>query len=802
MPAKNLFTISQAAHYLKVSEKTLRRWEKKNLLIPIRTIGLHRRYSLSQLKNVKSSIGKFSLSKYIDIEKVIDHDSARSKDKSYANLQNKSIQSEASADSVIASERSYLEIVKQIYKFTPFKIKNVVLYSFVLLILLSSLNLFLNSGNLKVAILDSKVYKQITNKLSLNRSAPNPFEENQSIRGLKKQIEDSEEIKRVLAATSFDNVNFNVNVESNFAEKSSFEGEVAANGGLISTSSTSFDFVNREVSVLNIGGAATDINIGANTGTTTIANVIEAGGNTITSPADLLIDPGGGGVSVGTNTPGNVDLANDDFFISGDLEIDGISYIPTLNINGDQITDITGTGLLVSGGALQTTLGTSIESSEISDSTIAETDLNASNTPSNTQILSYNSSTGGFTWIASASDLWTDNGTITYLTNTTDDLAFGGTTSSASFFFDVSTGDLTITGDLAVNGDTITADGATLTINAGGSVDIQDSLTVDSLTTDTGGVTIVSGQDLTIGTIGLNDNTGGAGSSGASLVGVFPEFANSASTNVQDVLDDLDAAISGSATGDITAVGDILTGAAFTETDGDDGNSIWFEGTTNDANELELTAADPSDDTITVTLPAITGTLASLAGTQIFTGAKTFNDLTVADTDISFSGESTTFTVTGAFTLNPGGTLTLVDGGDALAIDSSEFDVSGTTGAITIDDGGNAGQVSVEGTILDIDSLTFVGSGTLTSTSADLALTTATSGDITLNPAGAGQVEFADGDFLNIGGAVDQTTNTISNVAGIDINFATDDNDLYIQGILEVDGTIYQAGNQVCDTSG
>jgi len=226
MPAKNLFTISQAAHYLKVSEKTLRRWEKKNLLIPIRTIGLHRRYSLSQLKNVKSSRGKFALSKYIDIEKVIDHDSARSKDKSYANLQNKSIQSEASADSVIASERSYLEIVKQIYKFTPFKIKNVVLYSFVLLILLSSLNLFLNSGNLKVAILDSKVYKQITNKLSLNRSAPNPFEENQSIRGLKKQIEDSEEIKRVLAATSFDNVNFNVNVESNFAEKSSFEGEL------------------------------------------------------------------------------------------------------------------------------------------------------------------------------------------------------------------------------------------------------------------------------------------------------------------------------------------------------------------------------------------------------------------------------------------------------------------------------------------------------------------------------------------------------------------------------------------------
>src|SRR3970282_1122639 len=48
---------------------------------------------------------------------------------------------------------------------------------------------------------------------------------------------------------------------------------------------------------------------------------------------------------------------------------------------------------------------------------------------------------------------------------------------------------------------------------------------------------------------------------------------------------------------------------------------------------------------------------------------------------------------------------------------------------------------------------------------------------------------------------VNATTNTIS-TAGATINFATSDNDLYIEDILEVDGTIYQAGNQVCDTSG
>ena len=47
-------------------------------------------------------------------------------------------------------------------------------------------------------------------------------------------------------------------------------------------------------------------------------------------------------------------------------------------------------------------------------------------------------------------------------------------------------GAVTLASTLAVNGDSITADGATLTINAAGAVDIQDNLTADALTTDNG----------------------------------------------------------------------------------------------------------------------------------------------------------------------------------------------------------------------------------------------------------------------------------------------------------------------------
>ncbi|MCX6744979.1 MAG: hypothetical protein NTX82_05630, partial [Candidatus Parcubacteria bacterium] len=60
--------------------------------------------------------------------------------------------------------------------------------------------------------------------------------------------------------------------------------------------------------------------------------------------------------------------------------------------------------------------------------------------------------------------------------------------------------------------------------------------------------------------------------------------------------------------GTITAVGDIATGAAFTATNGADGNNLYFEGATSNANEVNLTAADPGTD-VTVTIPATTGTL-------------------------------------------------------------------------------------------------------------------------------------------------------------------------------------------------
>lgn len=76
--------------------------------------------------------------------------------------------------------------------------------------------------------------------------------------------------------------------------------------------------------------------------------------------------------------------------------------------------------------------------------------------------------------------------------------------------------------------------------------------------------------------------------------------------------------------GDVLAVGDCASGECFTP-DGL-GNALWFEGATADAFEIQLTAADPTADH-TITLPAVTGTVALGTGTAghvaFWTGANT-----------------------------------------------------------------------------------------------------------------------------------------------------------------------------------
>ena len=73
-----------------------------------------------------------------------------------------------------------------------------------------------------------------------------------------------------------------------------------------------------------------------------------------------------------------------------------------------------------------------------------------------------------------------------------------------------------------------------------------------------------------------------------------------------------------------------------------------------------------------------------------------------------------TVNLTNTTTLN-GTSLTAINGG-ATAINFDEFSVDASTGSVTIDDNADAGYLSIDGTVLDINSLTFVGAGDIITT--------------------------------------------------------------------------------------
>src|SRR3989344_4851248 len=106
-----------------------------------------------------------------------------------------------------------------------------------------------------------------------------------------------------------------------------------------------------------------------------------------------------------------------------------------------------------------------------------------------------------------------------------------------------------------------------------------------------------------------------------------------------------------------------------------------------------------------------TGTLSTTAMQTLTLGGSTTGNI-VIDSGSSSITLSDNLTLSG--TTITASSLTTFTGG-ATAIDFTEFDVSGSTGAITINDGGDLGNISIEGTVLDINSLDFVGAGTITS---------------------------------------------------------------------------------------
>ncbi len=209
--------------------------------------------------------------------------------------------------------------------------------------------------------------------------------------------------------------------------------------------------------------------------------------------------------------------------------------------------------------------------------------------------------------------------------------------------------------------DTVTVDGTALTYNLGGGVGFNISTTADSTLTKVVGVTATSQTNLNVGLdVDYTLNANAAGQS---------QFASRVSV-----------------TNNGTAGADNAGGMLIRKMD---------------------TGANTTGDVL-LTLRNNETTIGSLAAGILVVSSATNTDITDA-IDVANANILNAINV---------GSNTIV--GVNATIDFSEFDVSGATGGVIINDGGDAGSVTVEGTVHDIDSVDFVGTGAVNTTGSNV----------------------------------------------------------------------------------
>lgn len=157
-----------------------------------------------------------------------------------------------------------------------------------------------------------------------------------------------------------------------------------------------------------------------------------------------------------------------------------------------------------------------------------------------------------------------------------------------------------------------------------------------------------------------------------------------------------------------------------------------------------------------------TGDLTGIGGIAMDGLLDANGNVSIADTDIAFDGVSTTFTTTGAFTLTPGGSVLLGDGGDTLQINTSDWDIS-TTGDLT-----GIGDITMDGDLS-------VGGNNIDSLGAPLVLNATTADEVRIGTGtptvslGAGDLYVTDA--LEVDGVFDLSG--VATVGGLDLNGTT-----------------------------
>lgn len=435
------------------------------------------------------------------------------------------------------------------------------------------------------------------------------------------------------------------------------------------TSSASFDLFNTTATTLNFAGAATSLTIGATTGTATIRNASTVvtgdlavnGGDITTSAASFnlvnatatTVNIAGAGttVSIGAAT-GTTTINNANTVVTGDLAINGGDV--TTSATTFNLVDATVTTLNLAGAATSVTIGATTGTATIRNANTAITgdlavnggDLTSSAATFN--LLDATVTTLNFARAGTAITIGATTGTTTIRnanTVITGDLAVNGgdiTSSSATVNLFTSTAtainigsgsaDVTIPGDLFVTGTTTYTNVASLDV-VGMTIKVGQGSGVADNNKDRGVVFEYNSAGLKTGFFGFDDSTGKFTFVPDATItsDVVSGTKGTLDANIEwaDVLNKPDPVVTVTLTGDVTGTGN----ATLTDL----GNGTISFATTIAADSVAL-----GTDT---------------TGNYIATGAVSGNGLSGSAT-----GEGSTFTVTSnATNLNTASTIVFRD---------------------------------------------------------------------------------------------------------------------------------------------
>jgi hypothetical protein len=197
-------------------------------------------------------------------------------------------------------------------------------------------------------------------------------------------------------------------------------GDIAINGGDVTTSATTFNLVNGTATSVNFAGAATNLVMGASSGITTVANNLTVGGDIRVNGNDIQASDGNTNITLTSNT-----LTT----FAGDIRVNGNDIQAS---DGNSNITLTSNTLTTFAGDIKVT-GNDIQSSTATALTLSGADVTVA---------------GDIT--VGGNDIKASNGT-TALT-----LATTGAVTAAN--------DLTVSGNLYVNGSTTQVNTASLTV--------------------------------------------------------------------------------------------------------------------------------------------------------------------------------------------------------------------------------------------------------------------------------------------------------------------------------------------------